>query len=88
MGQAIGQMLTMAVGVAVSPMPIVAFVLMLVTPRGKVNGSAFVLGWLVTIAVIGGILIAVGVGSGASDSGGPSTGSSVLKLLGDGIAGL
>jgi threonine/homoserine/homoserine lactone efflux protein len=31
--------------------------------------------------VIGGALIAVGVGSGTSDSGGPSTGTSVLKLV-------
>jgi hypothetical protein len=34
MGEAIGQLLPFAVGVAVSPMPIVAVVLMLVTPPG------------------------------------------------------
>jgi threonine/homoserine/homoserine lactone efflux protein len=81
MGQAIGGMLTIAVGVAVSPVPIIAVVLMLVTPRGKVNGPAFVLGWVLSIAVLGGVLIAVGVGSGSSDDGGPSTGVSVLKLV-------
>jgi Sap, sulfolipid-1-addressing protein len=81
MGQAIGGMLTMAVGIAVSPLPIIAVVLMLVTPKGKVNGAAFVIGWIISIAVIGGVLIAVGVGSGTSDSGGPSTGVSVLELV-------
>jgi hypothetical protein len=31
----------MEVGVALSPLPIVAVVLMLVTPRGRVNGVSF-----------------------------------------------
>ena len=35
MGEAIGQMLPFAVGVAISPMPIVAMVLMLITPKAK-----------------------------------------------------
>jgi hypothetical protein len=43
MGEAIGQLLPFAVGVAVSPMPIVAVVLMLVTPRAWSNGPAFLL---------------------------------------------
>ena len=73
MGQAIGQMLTMAVGVALSPIPIIASVLLVSSPRGRVNGPAFVLGCVASTVVIGGILIAVGVGSGTSDSGGPST---------------
>jgi len=34
-GQAIGDFLPSAVGVAISPLPIVAVVLMLVTPRGR-----------------------------------------------------
>ena len=38
MGQAIGQMLTMAVGVALSPIPIIASVLLVSSPRGRVNG--------------------------------------------------
>ena len=81
MGQAIGGMLTMAVGVALSPIPIIASVLLVGAPRGRVNGPAFVLGCGVSAAVIGGLLIAAGIGSGASDSGGPSTGASALKLV-------
>ena len=53
MGEAIGQLLPFAVGVAVSPMPIVAMVLMLITPKAKVNGSVFLLGWVLGIAVAG-----------------------------------
>ena len=81
MGQAVGQMLTMAVGVALSPIPIIASVLLVSSPRGRVNGPAFVLGCAASAAVIGGILIAVGVGSGTDESGGPSTGTSMLKLV-------
>ena len=51
------------------------------SPRGRVNGPAFVLGCGASTAVIGGLLLAVGVGSGTSDSGGPSTGTSALKLV-------
>ena len=81
MGEAIGQMLTMAVGVALSPIPIIASVLLVSSPRGRVNGPAFVLGCAASAAVIGGALIAVGVGSGTSESGGPSTGTSTLKVV-------
>ena len=81
MGQAIGQMLTMAVAVALSPIPIIASVVLVSAPRGRVNGPAFVVGCASSAAVIGGVLLAVGVGSGTSDSGGPSTGASALKLI-------
>jgi threonine/homoserine/homoserine lactone efflux protein len=74
-------MLTMAVGVALSPIPIIASVLLVSSPRGRVNGPAFVLGCAASVALIGGALIAVGVGSGTTDSGGPSTGTSTLKLV-------
>ena len=46
MGEAIGQSLPLAVGVALSPMPIIAVVLLLTTPAARRNGPAFVLGWL------------------------------------------
>jgi hypothetical protein len=47
MGEAIGQSLPLAIGVALSPIPIIAVVLMLTTPRARSNGPAFVVGWLV-----------------------------------------
>ena len=47
MGRATGDFLPSAVGVAISPLPIVAVVLMLVTPRGRVDGPVFLVGWLV-----------------------------------------
>lgn len=80
MGEAIGQMLPFAVGVAISPMPIIAVVLILVTPRARSNGPAFLLGSLLGIAVVGGIALAVADPAGASDDGGPATWVSWVKL--------
>jgi threonine/homoserine/homoserine lactone efflux protein len=80
MAEAIGQMLPAAVGVAISPLPIVAVVLMLVSRRGRANGPAFVVGWVVGLAIVGGIVLAVSSGAGASDSGGPATWLSVVKI--------
>ena len=81
MGDAIGQMLPSAVGVAISPLPIVAVVLMLVTERARVNGPAFVLGWWLGIAIVGGIVLAVSSGAEASDEGEPATWVSILELI-------
>ena len=81
MGEAIGNVLPSAVGVAISPLPIVAVVLMLVTPRGRVNGPAFVLGWLVGLALVGAVVLAVAGGLDANDDGAPADWTSALKLL-------
>jgi threonine/homoserine/homoserine lactone efflux protein len=80
-GQAIGEFLPSAVGVAISPLPIIAVVLMLVTPRGRVNGTLFVVGWCVGLAIVGAIVLAVAGGVGATDSSGPATWVDVLFLL-------
>jgi hypothetical protein len=44
MGQAIGQVISFGVGVALSPVPIIAVVLVLATPKGRINGLVFVAG--------------------------------------------
>jgi len=81
MGRAIGEFLPSAVGVAISPLPIVAVVLMLVTPRGRVNGPAFVVGWCLGLTVAGAILLAVAGGADASTDSGPATWVDVLLLV-------
>lgn len=81
MGEAIGQSLPLAIGVALSPVPIIAVVLMLTTDRARANGPAFVLGWLVGLGVVGAIVLLV-AGPGASGAdGGPATWVSWLKLV-------
>jgi hypothetical protein len=81
MGEAVGQSLPLAIGVALSPVPIIAVVLMLTTPRAPANGPAFVLGWLLGLGVVGGLVLAL-AGSGATgDQGQPAAWVSWLKLL-------
>ena len=81
MSEAIGQVLPFAVGVAISPLPIVAVVLMLATPRAGINGPVFVAGWIVGLTVLGGIMLAVSSGAGASKAGEPATWVSLLQLV-------
>jgi threonine/homoserine/homoserine lactone efflux protein len=65
MGEAIGGVLAPAVGVALSPIPIVAVVLMLSTPRGRVNGLAFSVGWILGLLAV--TLVVLFATSGADD---------------------
>ncbi len=81
MGNAIGQTLSLAVGVALSPVPIIAVILMLVTPRARSNGPAFVLGWLVGLAIVGTIVLLLAGPANANDGGEPATSVDVLKLV-------
>ena len=80
MGAAIGGALPLAVGVALSPIPIIAVVLMLTTRRARVNGPVFVAGWLAGLAVVGAIVLSIAGPAGASSSGSPATWVSWLKL--------
>lgn len=52
MGQGISEVLTFAVGVAISPIPIVAVILMLFSARAKVNGPVFLLGWAAALTFV------------------------------------
>jgi threonine/homoserine/homoserine lactone efflux protein len=81
MGQAIGQVLSFAVGVALSPVPIIAVVLMLGTPRARSNAPAFLLGWIFGLVVAGTAVLLISSGASASDSGQPADWVSVLKLV-------
>jgi hypothetical protein len=81
LGDAIGQILPSAVGVAISPIPIVGVVLMLVTPRAGVNGPAFVLERFLGILLVGGAVLLFASGVSAEEEGEPETWVGVLKLL-------
>jgi len=80
MGQAIGQVLAFGVGVALSPLAIIAVVLMLAGPKGRVNGLAFVGGWVLGLAVVGTLVLIAADGADASDNGAPANWVSILKI--------
>src|SRR5919198_1286744 len=81
MGQAIGQVLSLGVGVALSPVPIIAVVLMLGTPRARSNGPAFVVGSILGLALVGALLLLVAGGADASEHGEPATWVDVVKIV-------
>jgi len=80
-GEAIGVVLPFAVGVAISPVPIIAVILVLFSARARVNGPVFLIGWVVGVAVVS---VAVYLLSDASDASTDDTASdtvSTTKLL-------
>ncbi len=77
---AIGQILVLGVAVGLSPLPIVAIVLMLGTPRARGNGPAFLLGWVAGLTIVGVIVMLLTNGTDASSGGEPATWVSILKL--------
>jgi threonine/homoserine/homoserine lactone efflux protein len=81
MGDAIGQVLSLGVGVAISPVPVIAVVLMLATPRARANGPAFLLGWLAGLTLVGVIVLLASSGADASSDGEPATWVGVLELV-------
>lgn len=78
MGAAIGDILGFAVGVAISPVPIIAVILMLFSAKAKANGVSFVLGWLIGLLLAGGVVLAIGL---EASEGGPSDASGWIKIL-------
>ena len=80
--QAIGDLLPLAVGVALSPLPIIAVILMLGTPKARANGPAFALGWVLGLVVVSAVVVVVAGGADQPDSGSSNTADTVKLLLG------
>ncbi len=81
MGNVIGDILGQAIAVALSPVPIIAVILMLFTKRAKPNSLSFLLGWVLGIGAVGAIVVTV-VGPLEFDpDSGPSLGAAVVKLV-------
>jgi threonine/homoserine/homoserine lactone efflux protein len=80
-GKAIGQILPYAAGAAISVVPIIAIILMLVTPKAKTNGTAFAAGFVFGLALICVVAVALAGGSNFSSGSGPTKTVSIIKLL-------
>jgi threonine/homoserine/homoserine lactone efflux protein len=78
MGAAIGDILGFAVGVAISPVPIIAVILMLFSNKAKTNSVSFLVGWMVGLLVAGGIVLALGI---QSSDGQESTASGWIEIV-------
>jgi Kef-type K+ transport system membrane component KefB len=81
MGEAIGRSLPLAIGVALSPISIIAVVVLLTSSRARSLGPVFVLGWLLGLVVVGAIVLAVVGPSGAGSSGQRTTRVSWVMIV-------
>ena len=59
LSQAIGNLLPSAIGVALSPIPIIAVILVLATPRARSDGPAFAWGWIAGMVVVSVVVLLV-----------------------------
>ncbi|MFF2370332.1 GAP family protein [Agromyces sp. NPDC058110] len=81
MNQTIGAVLPLALGVAISPIPIIAAIFMLLSPKARVTSVGFLLGWLagIVVAVTVFTLLASVLPEGDPDASRPIQG--VIRLL-------
>jgi threonine/homoserine/homoserine lactone efflux protein len=68
LNDAIGGLLPSAVAVALSPIPIIAVISMLATPRARTNGPAFAIGWVVGLVLVSVVVLALAGGADDPDS--------------------
>jgi threonine/homoserine/homoserine lactone efflux protein len=80
MGQAIGESLPLAIGVAVSPIPIIAIILMLLSKRAGSNSATFLAGWVIGIVAVVSIVVAVAGTTDLDGTTGQAAGTSWLKV--------
>ena len=77
--EALKEAFPMAIGLALSPFPVIAIIMILMTPRAKGNALGFLLGWFLGIYAIGCLVYLIpGL---KSDQGEPTAISGVLRIL-------
>ncbi len=82
MGETILQVIPLGIAAAFSPLPIIAVVLILATPAGRLNAPAFAAGGVVAVALIT-VVVAVALGVAGAEAGSgsdPSTWVSIGRI--------
>jgi hypothetical protein len=72
MAEALLEVLPIAVAIAVSPIPIAAVILMLLSDHGTPNAVAFLVGWAVALVAIAGGVALLGIERPAADGDAPA----------------
>ncbi len=81
MADVAGQIVAFAVGIAISPIPIIAVILMLFSARARINGPAFLLGWVVGITTVMVVVLLVADAGDLHTDSDAQNASSWLKLV-------
>ena len=81
MGSAIGSILPLALGVAISPIPIIAAILMLLTPKAGSTATSFAAGWVLGIAGGYAVLVVIASAAGLDSGSGGNSGTATIKIV-------
>ncbi len=81
MGSVIGAILPLALGIAISPIPIIAAILMLLSPKARVTSVGFMLGWVIGIVVGVSVFTALSSGLSGSDENASQPVKGVIQLI-------
>ena len=81
MGGVIGDLLPLAVGVAISPIPVIAVILMLLSKKPGPTSVGFAFGWVFGIVVGTVVFLVISGNANLDTDAGPSTAASWVKLV-------
>ncbi len=81
MAESLAAILPLAVGIILSPLPVVAVILMLFSPRARANGLAFLAGWAAGLAAVGALTLLLASTQDVEQGGTPARWTLALKLL-------
>ncbi|BCK55898.1 GAP family protein [Nocardia wallacei] len=81
MGPVLGELLPLAVGVAISPIPVVAAILMILSKHGGGAGGGFAVGWVVGIGGVTAVVTALSGRLGDSADRHPSVAAAWIKIV-------
>jgi hypothetical protein len=82
MGNTFMNMLPYALGIAVSPVPMITVILTLFSLKPGLNGASFLLGWAMGIALPAMVVMMLAINEGIENDGPPSQSASVLRIFG------
>ncbi|MFB7715898.1 GAP family protein [Nocardia sp. NPDC056100] len=81
MGAVIGDLLPLGVGVAISPIPIVAAILMILSRNASGAGNGFLAGWVLGVVTATALICVIAGSVGITDGREPSTTGSWIKVV-------
>ncbi|WP_382309738.1 GAP family protein [Herbiconiux sp. UC225_62] len=81
MGPVIGEILPLGLGIAISPIPIIAAILMLLSPRARTTSLGFLAGWVVGIVIAVVVFTLLSSILPDSDSDGSKPVAGVIKII-------
>ena len=84
-----GEIPPLALGIAISPVPMIAVILMLLAPSARATSLGFLLGWFFGVVVAVALFVVLASALGLGGASGPSSLVSRVKLvLGAALVGL